>query len=115
MLKKSNTSNIKPNISAQISIEFTFSMVITLIMIYSIIRIFTWTGTSVGDTQKTHESMLAATIDESYSTCIAYDEQCGSHCIDVCTAVDPNPTDGPAVQLAPFFTYPSSMNALWSD
>ena len=46
------------NKKAQVSIEFSFAMIVALLMAFAIMRIFDWTGRDLVDRQNIHESTI---------------------------------------------------------
>ena len=92
--------------------EFIFSMFLLLIMIFSLARVFLWAGIDVGNRQRAHEASLTQSIDVDYHLSCAnwvyYPG--GDFCI--CVELGP-PTNGPMLQIDPFFYYPSKLKAYW--
>lgn len=78
----------------QVIIEFTFSMIIVFLMIYSITKIFEWTGREIVDRRLNHDSVLKTTNVRAYTT-IAESEQ--------------------IAQISPFFSSGTPMNAIWDN
>jgi len=42
----------------QVILEFTFCMIVILIMIYGVIKVFHWTGIDIVERQRAHETIL---------------------------------------------------------
>ena len=79
--------------SGQVMIEFTFSLIVVMIMIYGLMKVFEWTGKDQAMRRITHDESLTADIDRSYHR--------------------NNPGEGPLKQIDPYFYTPISMNAIW--
>ena len=88
--------------------EFLFSMVIVLLMIYALIMIFRWTGLDLVGRRQAHENKLVTNINENYGVCNGFDSGFPPSCI---SWVDPN--SGPMQQLDPYFYKHVPMNAVW--
>jgi len=98
MFRRSKANGFKNNnkarlISAQVIIEFTFSMIIIFLMIYGLMMIFRWTGMDLAFRRISHEDVLTNTIERAYT----------------------DPGDGPLKQLSPYFHTPTKMNAVWDE
>ena len=83
-------NNQKPK--GQVILEFTFCMIILLLLIYGCIKAFRWAGVSLADRRITHESTLFSSPNELYS------------------ALD----DGPLKQINPDFYKPLPMNLMFN-
>lgn len=46
------------NLKGQSTIEFTFSMVVTVLLILGLIRVFQWTGNDLAERRVAHETAL---------------------------------------------------------
>lgn len=75
----------------QTMIEFTFCLIIILLMIYGLMRIFEWTGKNQALRRIAHDNLITAPVEHSYG----------------------NPGNGPARQIDPYFYTPVRMNAIW--
>ncbi len=75
----------------QTMVEFTFSLIVILLMIYGLMRIFEWTGKDQALRRIAQDTSITAPVKHSYS----------------------NPGDGPAKQLDPYIHTPIKMNAIW--
>lgn len=60
-----NKKNIPPTINnssfthkGQVILEFTFCMIVILIMIYGVVKVFHWAGEDVVERQRAHDSVL---------------------------------------------------------
>ena len=81
---------------AQVSIEFTFGMIMVLIMVYGVVHIFRWVATDFVERQRSHD----ATIKQNGISKKQYS----------------SPAQSPVVrQLEPVFHSPVDMNAIWED
>ena len=89
----------------QITIEFTFTMVITLIMTFSLIMIFRWVGYEFGWRRVDHDQKLMMRVKEDYSA------PCTQSIGPVC--VQWRAAEGPIEQIDPYFHRPAQMNAAW--
>ena len=67
----------------QVILEFTFCMIVILIMIFGIIKVFHWTGSDLVERQRAHTTVL---LDSGLT---------------------------PREQIDPFFYAPVKMNAIW--
>ena len=78
------TINHKPfTRKGQVILEFTFCMIVILIMIYGVIKVFHWAGKDVVERQRAHDAVL---LDSDLS---------------------------PREQIDPRFYAPVKMNAIW--
>ena len=68
---------------AQVILEFTFCMIVILIMLYGIIKVFHWSGSDIVERQRAHTDVL---LDQSST---------------------------PKEQIDPNFYAPVKMNAIW--
>ena len=78
------TINHKPfTRKGQVILEFTFCMIVILIMLYGVIKVFHWTGSDLVERQRAHtKTLLVNTLD-------------------------------PREQIDPYFYAPIKMNAVW--
>ena len=79
--------------SGQTMIEFTFSLIIVMLMMYGLMKVFEWTGKDQAMRRIAHDEVLFSKIDRSYDI--------------------NNPGEGPLKQIDPYFYTPISMNAIW--
>ena len=77
----------------QAMMEFTFSMIIIFLMIYALVKITQWTGFDLVQRTQAHETQLFVPIANRYF-------QIGA---------------GPLKQIAPYFHYPTPMNAVFGE
>ena len=75
----------------QVILEFTFCMIIVLLMIFGITKVFTWSGREYAGRSAAHDSTLYQTIDRDYDSM----------------------GDGPLKQIDPYFYTAVKMNAIW--
>ena len=54
--------------SAQVMLEFTFSMIIVLLMLYALVMVFQWGGKELIQRQKAHEEGLYLEFDPNYNS-----------------------------------------------
>ena len=47
----------------QVTIEFTFTMILTVLLILGIVKIFMWAGTDLAHRRQAHETLLLQTVD----------------------------------------------------
>ncbi len=87
MLRKINKNK------AQVTLEFSFCMIIILLMMFSLIRIFRWTGMDLAERRKAHERELGKIVGlvEDYEF----------------------PRTGPLKQIDPYFFKPGKLDAVW--
>jgi len=93
----------------QIIMEFIFSMMVLLLMIYGTMMVFRWTGVDLGNRRVAHDTILLRNINEDYSvTCDPNGLVFG-----ICTTFWEQATEGPIEQIDPYFHRVSRMNAIW--
>ena len=90
MLKR----NSKQRKKAQVIIEFTFSMIIVMLMMFSLIKIFGWTGIDLVERRIGHDTTLRQAVNAPDYTSATIG-------------------DGPLGQIDPYFYQPVKMNAIW--
>ena len=91
MLRKTKNKNNGPltinhlrlTSKAQVILEFTFCMIIILLMIYGVVKVFQWAGRDVAERQIAHENSLIRNVSD------------------------------PRDQIGPVFYMPRRMNAIW--
>jgi len=76
----------------QVILEFTFCMIVILIMIYGVIKVFHWAGRDLVERQRAHEATLVS------------DEE---------TRVLWSSRVDPKQQIDPYFYDPIRMDAIW--
>jgi hypothetical protein len=91
--RKHNSSEAK----GQIIMEFTFSMIIALLMLFSTMMIFRWAGYDLAWRRVDHDQKLTNAVVENFGGCLP-----------PCT-----PREGPIEQIDPYFHRPLRMNATW--
>lgn len=95
----------------QVVMEFTFCMIVLLLMIYGLLQIFQWTGLDLADRRKAHDALLTTDITPDYGECLVP----GMFGVG-CMVWNPSAAaDGPLKQIDPYFYQGRSMNAVWSD
>ena len=75
----------------QVILEFTFCMMIVLLMLFGVTKIFIWSGREYAGRSAAHDSTLYLPITRDYGSM----------------------GDGPAKQIDPYFYTPIKMNAIW--
>jgi len=100
----------KINLEGQVMLEFIFSMIIILLMIFGTMMVFRWTGLDLAERRIAHDSLLTSPTIGSYGDCIVFDTVFPFPCIQWSTAAD-----GPLKQIDPFFYRPIKMNAVFGD
>ena len=75
----------------QVILEFTFCMIVVLLMIFGITKILTWSGREYVGRSRAHDDTLYTTIEKDYSSI----------------------GEGPAKQIDPYFYTPVKMNAIF--
>lgn len=94
---------------AQVLIEFTFCMIIIMLMIYGLIMILRWTGVDLAERERAHESQLTTPIIEDYGQCLVWNtDSIPFVCLQTTTMAN-----GPLKQLDEHFYLPTPMNAVW--
>ncbi|MGE0267838.1 MAG: hypothetical protein AB7S78_05230 [Candidatus Omnitrophota bacterium] len=78
----------------QVMIEFTLCMIIVFLMIYSLTKIFEWSGREFTDRRQKHDTVLRSTGTRGY--------------------VDPADSEQ-IKQISPYFSGGSDMNAIWTN
>ncbi len=87
-----NDTLMKKN-KGQVIIEFTFCVIVVMLMMYGLIMIFRWTGVSMANRRIGHDSTLEVGFTRNY----------GSGAVG----------QGPLKQLDTYFFKPSKMKAVW--
>jgi len=77
----------------QVVLEFTFCMIIVLLMIFAITKILVWSGREYAGCNSAHDSTLYSSINPNYGS--------GEE------------GTGPLKQISPYFYTPVKMNAIW--
>ena len=89
----------------QIILEFTFSMIIALIMLFGLMMIFRWAGYDLGWRRVDHDLKLTNAIKEDFgATCV---NGVGPFCFGWTIK------EGPIEQIDPYFHRPARMNSAW--
>jgi hypothetical protein len=83
------------NKSGQVMLEFTFAMIVIMLMMYSMMMIFRWTGKDMADRRIAHEDALFQNVQRPWSY-----------------KVDKVYQNSPEVQLDSYFYKPIKMNAV---
>ena len=92
------------NAAGQVMQEFSFCMILVLLLIYGTMMIFRWTGIDFAERRRAHEQLLYTSINQDYGSC--NDANCTSRGERI---------DGPLRQIYPdFYTKPAKMNAVWT-
>ena len=76
----------------QVILEFTFCMIIIMLMMYGVAKVFFWTGEDFSERSIAHDAVLVTGIVESY--------------LDI--------SSGPLRQVDPYFYTPIKMDAVWN-
>ena len=94
----------------QVILEFTFCMIIVLLIIFGITKVFIWSGREYAGRSAAHDSALLLSIDPNYGDCNEYGPIVNgvTPCLDWSDA-----GDGPLRQINPYFYAPGKMNAIW--
>ena len=56
--KKESLKPMRLKTRAQSTIEFTFTMIIVLLLVYGLVRVFRWTALDLADRRIAHETVL---------------------------------------------------------
>lgn len=75
----------------QVILEFTFCMIVILLMLFGITKVFTWSGREYAGRSNAHDDTLYTEIEQSYGPM----------------------GEGPLQQIDPFFYTPVKMNAIF--
>ena len=78
----------------QVMIEFTFCMIIVFLMIFSLTKIFEWSGREFTNRRQQHDTVLRSTATRDY--------------------VDPSDSEQ-IQQISPYFSGGADMNAIWTN
>jgi hypothetical protein len=81
----------------QVTVEFSFTMVIAFLMLYAMIKIFDWSARDLIDRQRAHESLLSSN-EASTGTHNDYTSMDDSHQL---------------IQISPYFFGSRDMNAIY--
>lgn len=54
--------------NAQAVIEFTFGMILVLLMVYALMSIFRWNGVSLAERRMAHENVLIANVEYNFGS-----------------------------------------------
>lgn len=107
--------------------EFSFCMVVVLLMLYGTVMVFRWTGIDLAERRLAYERSLAADAFEDYGDCMVYNRNDPPACVpmehpscgvfyECCRCLEGSTQeDGPLKQLEPVFYEPVRMNAVWGD
>ncbi len=109
--------------AGQAIMEFTFCMIVALLMIYGMAMIFRWVGMDFAGRRVGYENSLFSNVVEEYGICLEWDDE-PSGCLEAsgdvclwtpcCPCLDlSTPEDGPLKQLEGSFYTPARMNAVW--
>jgi len=128
MLKcKTKGQALHRNGTGQALMEFSFCMIVVLLMIYGTIMVFRWTGLDLAERRAAHDRSLSADdAVENYGPCVRWDSggSCSSpeditgwcylHGVNCCPCVEYRDMEkGPMKQLDTYFYKPIGMNAVW--
>jgi len=92
------TKNLKLK-NAQSTLEFSFSMIAILLLIYGCVMIFRWSGVSLAERRIAHDDVLVTVVPDNYVQDL-YSFPWGGG----------GPTPTPLIQVRPHFYTPESMN-----
>jgi hypothetical protein len=104
--KKAAKNNAPLTKKSQVILEFTFCMIIVLLMLFGLTKVFTWVGRDYAGRSAAHDSTLTMGVVESYGGCLTYVNF-------VCTQWS-TMADGPMKQVDPYFYTPVKMNAIYA-
>ena len=91
--KKLVSKNVRDMMrTGQVVLEFTFAMIIVMLMIYGAMKVFQWTGEDLARRRIAHDERLTNT--------------------QIIRDYDDFP-DGPAANIDPYFYDPAGFNAIW--
>ena len=102
------TKKNKHSYKGQVIVEYTFCLIIVFLMVYSMIKIFRWSGTNLVKRQKDHQALLTAHIEEEYGCTVHAPPMAGGGCLHYVPE-----SEGPLKQIDPYFSDPLPMNAIW--
>lgn len=88
--------------------EFMFTMIIVMLMAYSLVMIFRWTGVDLVNRRIAHEQKLTSSVSDVFNQCVSYNSDlvC-NHWIDY--------TSGPWSQLDPDYYKVTLFDAIFRD
>ena len=94
-LRKSALNYLSFSNRAQVILEFTFCIIVVMLMLYGLIMVFRWTGVDSAERRLAHDRRLTSEdINPDYP--------------------QDNPGEGPLWQIDPYFYKPIGMNAIWN-
>ena len=88
----------------QVILEFTFCMIIVLLMIYGLVKIVFWSGRDLVERRKAHEKMLTGNCFFKVNICTRMFRPPGG-CMRCVGSAEQ--------QIDPYFYTPIKMNAIW--
>ena len=112
MLKRTKHNIKNDTTTGQVILEFTFSMIIIMLMIYAAIKIFLWAGSDLVERRIDHDRVLTQVINEDWGGCVSWNCT-GPLGSCQCLAYSPI-SSGPIQQIDPYFHKPLKMNAVWA-
>lgn len=108
--KKKRWPYVSVMTQGQIIMEFVFSMMVLLIMLYGTMMVFRWTGIDLGFRRLSHDQMLNKPVNDSYNA--PCDRTFGIPPFEICLDWG-QATEGPIEQIDPYFYKVTPMNAIW--
>ncbi len=82
--------------SGQVMLEFVFSLMVVLLLLYAVVKVFSWTGSSLVERRKAHDQKLTTPISEEFNPSTQMSQ-------------------GPLNQIDPFYYKKKKVRAVWGE
>ena len=109
-----NRKNINDR-NGQIMVEFTFRMIVALVMLFSVMMIFRWSGFDLGWRRVDHDIKMLNVVTEDFRVgpCLQASIAPPIPGVTLSPCARYQSIDGPIEQVDPYFHKPVRMNAAW--
>lgn len=97
----------------QVLLEFTFSMIIIMLMIYAVVKIFQWAGTDMAGRLIGHEKGFTQLSTIEYQGGVTEVLNGGGTCGEYYRYCTLPPFKESIKQIDPYFYQPLKLNAVW--
>jgi len=99
----------------QIMVEFSFSMIVALVMLFSVMMIFRWSGFDLGWRRVDHDIKMMNVVTEDFRVgrCLQGSIAPPIPGVNLSTCARFQSIDGPIQQVDPYFHKPLKMNSAW--
>lgn len=90
-------------------IEFTFGVIIALVMLFSVMMIFRWAGYDFGWRRVDHDLKISNVVKEDFAvgSCLKTSTKSATGCARF------HVVEGPLEQIDPYFHKPAKMGSAW--